>query len=154
MPAAQSSHVLAGTAAPGGRGQEAAHPVDGSLGGWSLDASSLGDRLLDAMAGGQRGDEVRRLLSLLRTHLVERFGSEELEMRRRCFPGYEGHRLAHQVFLEELGHIEASCLGYGLSEPLADRIAIFVTTWLGDHFQVADRHSAAFLARQASPVPA
>lgn len=105
------------------------------------------NRLTDAMFDGKGADEVGRLLAFLADYVVSHFGAEERLMFKYQYPGYEGHKEAHDRFVSEFIKVKTRHDSGDITSSLALTVFDGMWTWLRNHIRGADKELGDFVRR-------
>lgn len=109
------------------------------------------DRINDISAAIERHHAAPKIIKTL-DFLIEytdfHFGTEEKHMVKNHYPGYEGHKKAHDDLKTTLGHLEEDFMEEGATEDLAGSINVFLVNWLIKHIHAVDTEFGRFLREQ------
>ena len=106
------------------------------------------NRLAMALEEGRAHGEIRRTLSLLLVYVETHFRNEEALMQHLGFPDFETHRRKHFHCTRQVEWLLNLCRE-GDSDLLAELVR-FLTYWLTEHLDSADRDLARFLKLEAA----
>lgn len=109
-------------------------------------------RLEDAMRAGDP-KVVSEMLEFLGGYVVEHFGCEEREMKRRAYPFFAIHKGVHDRFVELFLKIKAEYEATGETPWLTIKVHKVVVAWLHTHILGMDQQLARYLSAPASAPP-
>jgi hemerythrin len=101
--------------------------------------------LIDAIEAGEGEKGTAEILAYLDGYVSHHFALEELHMLRHGYPGYGGHRKAHQDFAEDFLLLQETFREGGAPPLLVREVRIRVCEWLVEHIGHVDRALGAFL---------
>jgi hemerythrin len=91
--------------------------------------------------------ELETKLNAYVTHVKEHFSNEERLMRHYKFPSYEMHKMAHDIFLDDMNH----AVNQWKRDDNIDKIIYFIRKspeWIVMHINTVDAPTSAFLHQQ------
>ncbi|HBA86553.1 MAG TPA: hemerythrin [Geobacter sp.] len=94
----------------------------------------------------QRGhEELGRLMWFLKKYVRQHFRAEE-KLQLDCgFPGYEAHKLQHELFFREVLRLERMYEEQGDNTVMIVAAITAMCEWLRSHFNVTDKIMAEYL---------
>jgi hemerythrin len=105
------------------------------------------DRLLEAMAAGERG-VIEDLFEFLGTYVVDHFAAEERLMTDSQFPGYNVHKAAHERFVRDLDSLRKLHQSSGANAAVTIKARTWLGEWLKNHIAGTDQMLARHLLKK------
>jgi hemerythrin-like metal-binding protein len=105
--------------------------------------------VLEAVAAGHGGAEVKKTIQFLSDYAAMHFGTEEKYMRLAAYPALAEHLELHARMLRRLEEIGGAFDTEGASAAMVADLEAFMRGWLTMHIQEKDRALAAFLSSRA-----
>ena len=103
------------------------------------------DQLLEAMHEGRASAELGRLFQFLQIYVQDHFGTEEMLMTARAYPGKAGHKAQHAEFVRRFEEGLEAFKAKGPSAAVVLDISSLIRGWLVNHISTVDVKLAAFL---------
>jgi len=95
-------------------------------------------------------DEIVKILEELKAYTVYHFGYEEELMQKYGYPGYENHKIEHDLFIKKVSGIERKDIDGAQKETIFEIIS-FIADWIAGHILKTDMaYRDFFLARGLS----
>jgi len=89
-------------------------------------------------------NELTKYIMLLYKYIREHFRDEEKLMKDVEYPGYQAHKLTHNMLLDRMNEISEKVAQDNLAE---DEIKEFMEDWLLDHILLKDAALGDFLSK-------
>jgi hemerythrin len=105
------------------------------------------EQLLDACVAGREREEVRTMLGFLDQYVVTHFAAEEGLQREYGYPGYDGHRAEHALFLHRLQCFKEEVAAAAPSRDFVLRVNHTLIDWLKSHILSVDKAASEFLLK-------
>ncbi len=106
------------------------------------------ERFIAALRAGDRS-EVARVVRYLSDYVVLHFAAEERYMLEIGFPGFEGHRAAHESFREDFDALVADLARKGPTPLVALTLHNWLSDWLRRHVGGLDVEIGQYAAAKA-----
>lgn len=107
-------------------------------------------KLTVAMKSGRLEDTLPEALIFFECYCIEHFGDEEKILRRHKYPCLEVHIKEHEYMTGEVRKFKIRLADEGYSSSLAIESLAFLSAWLKQHFEKADRRIIEYLRKFAS----
>jgi hemerythrin len=110
------------------------------------------DRFLDSVLKGEEKQEVGQILKFLIDYCVVHFGTEELYMQKHDYPGYAGHKKAHERLTNDVLNIQHQ-MEEGITSQHVVTLINQLGGWVTEHIEKMDKELGAYLriAQKESP---
>jgi hemerythrin len=110
------------------------------------------DRFMDSVLRGEGKQEVGQILKFLIDYCVVHFGTEELYMEKRGYPGYPAHKKAHERLTLDVLNIQRQ-IEEGITSQHIISLINQLGDWVTEHIEKMDKELGAYLriAQEASP---
>jgi hemerythrin len=102
--------------------------------------SELSEAVDQRLGSGQ----IVRTLSFLSEYVDFHFGTEEKHMTANDYPGYEGHKAAHEEFKATLARLSEDFEEEGATTGLAESINTLLINWFLKHILAVDQELGRF----------
>ena len=100
--------------------------------------------LSDAVDQRQGSGHIVSILSFLSEYVEFHFGTEEKHMMANDYPGYDGHKAAHEEFKATLARLSDDFEEEGATTGLADSINTLLINWFLKHIRAVDQELGRF----------
>lgn len=108
------------------------------------------DELLKGARAQRGNEEIGRLMWFLKKYVRQHFRAEE-KLQLECgFPGYEAHKLQHEIFFREVRRLEALHAEQGENTVMIVAAVAAMCDWLRSHFNRMDKVMAEYLRDAAA----
>jgi len=108
------------------------------------------DAVLDAVAAGRGGAEVKKTIQFLADYAALHFSTEERYMRAAGFPDADAHAEIHQRINRRLTEVASDFHARGATPALVADVEALMRGWLTMHIAEKDRAVADWI-NQATP---
>lgn len=103
------------------------------------------DDLLKGAKGRKGAEEIGRLMWFLKKYVRWHFRDEEKLQLESGFPGYQSHKLQHEIFFREVLRLEALHAEQGDNTLMIVAVITAMCEWLRSHFNKLDREFIDYL---------
>jgi len=110
------------------------------------------DAVLEAVAAGQGGPEVRRTIQFLADYAALHFQTEERYMRAAGYPDVDAHAEIHQRINRRIEEVAVEFASQGATEALVADLDAMMRGWLTMHIMEKDRAVAGWI-RESQRAP-
>jgi len=100
--------------------------------------------LSDAVSQRRGSGQIVGVLSFLAEYVDFHFSTEERHMKANDYPGYDGHRAAHEEFKATLKRLSDDFEEEGATTGLADSINTLLINWFLKHIRQVDQELGRF----------
>ncbi|MBU5637174.1 hemerythrin family protein [Geomonas sp. Red69] len=103
------------------------------------------DDLLKGAKSRKGAEEVGRLMWFLKKYVRWHFRDEEKLMLEAGYPGYQSHKVQHEIFFREVLRLESLHVEQGDNTLMIVAVITAMCEWLRSHFNKLDKEFIDFL---------
>ncbi|SHM42156.1 hemerythrin [Caldanaerovirga acetigignens] len=103
--------------------------------------------LMEACTKGKGKQEVEKVIGFLGDYVVMHFGEEEKIMKAESYPGYDGHKNQHEIFIKKFEEFKGKLEQTGPTVDLVVKMNGFLVDWLINHIKKTDRALGDYLKK-------
>ena len=99
----------------------------------------------DVMKGGNKEQEIMKMLDFLADYVVTHFRDEESLQRSSGYPKYQEHRQLHKEFLDDVTKMRTDLEQNGFTVATGSLISSTLIAWLTLHIRKADKEVGMYI---------
>ncbi|MFC1726320.1 bacteriohemerythrin [candidate division KSB1 bacterium] len=102
-------------------------------------------KFIKAMQEKKASGEITSTLNFMEEYIAYHFDTEEKYMVEFSYPGYEEHRMEHEILSGNIHVLRAALSRHGISAKLEELVRDQLVNWYVDHIGNWDKDFARFL---------
>lgn len=104
------------------------------------------DNLTLALYGNKGKDELRRLITYLKSYIEEHFTYEEGLISRTAYPDLADHQRKHNQLVDYLLKLDSEIMTRGADNYLAIQVEKFIREWWEEHELLYDKKYVSYIS--------